>query len=84
MFITNGKGEDIPINLSWGDEQEYDSSDFTVVGSRKKKGSSRRVQVSISRPRTRSQKAVEPTANSDNNVRPPSKSTRGRGRGKSK
>ena len=37
MFITNGKGEDIPINLRWGDEHDYDISDFTVIGSRKKR-----------------------------------------------
>ena len=79
MLITNGKGEDIPINLNWGDEQNYDVSDFTAVGSRKKKKSARKIQTSISRPGTRSQKAVEPTATSDNGAIPPSITTRGRG-----
>ena len=79
MLITNGKGEDIPINLNWGDEQNYDVSDFTAVGSRKKKKSARKIQTSISRPGTRSQKAVEATATSDNGAIPPSITTRGRG-----
>ena len=78
MFITNGKGDDIPINLSWGDEQDCDVSDFTVVGSRRKKCNTRKVQTPISRPRTRSQKAVEPTAKPGNAAKSPSRVTRGR------
>lgn len=77
MFITNGKGDDIPVNLSWGDDQEYDIPDFTMVGSRKKKRSARKVQTTTSRPRTRSQKTVEPTVDLGNAAKPPRRVTKG-------
>ena len=81
MFITTGKGEDTPINLKWGDDYNSDTSDFTVVGPRKKK-SARKIKTSVSRPRTRSQKTVEPTVDPGNAAKSPGRVTRGTGRKK--
>lgn len=53
-MLTNGKGDQTPLDMRWSEENDIDEEKFTVVRSRKKK--ERKVNVVISRPVTRSQK----------------------------
>lgn len=54
MFVTNAKGDQIPLDMTWSEERDVDEDNFTVVRSRKKK--ERKPSVVIPRPITRSQK----------------------------
>ncbi|XP_073357921.1 uncharacterized protein [Aegilops tauschii subsp. strangulata] len=55
MYITNGKGDKTPLSSDWADGEEDLEEDFVLVRSRKKR--SPKIQVTISRPSTRSQNA---------------------------
>jgi hypothetical protein len=54
MILTNAKGDQTPLSMNWGDENEIDDEKITVVRSRKKK--ERKANVIMARPITRSQK----------------------------
>ena len=47
MLLTNENGETIPVDMRWGDDLEGDTSDFTVVGPRKKRSSKKNTHAFI-------------------------------------
>lgn len=55
MLLTNAKGNQTPLNMNWGDENNLEQENFTVVKSRKKK--EKKINVVISKPVTKSQKS---------------------------
>uniref|UniRef100_A0A8I7BEX7 Uncharacterized protein n=1 Tax=Hordeum vulgare subsp. vulgare TaxID=112509 RepID=A0A8I7BEX7_HORVV len=54
LFITNAAGEASPLDTEWVGDEGLDADDFTVVRSRKKER--KKVNITISKPVTRSQK----------------------------
>uniref|UniRef100_A0A8I6WF44 Uncharacterized protein n=1 Tax=Hordeum vulgare subsp. vulgare TaxID=112509 RepID=A0A8I6WF44_HORVV len=54
LFITNATGEASPLDTEWVGDEGLDVDDFTLVRSRKKER--KKVNVTISKPVTRSQK----------------------------
>ena len=75
MILTNAKGDQIPLSLRWGDQNDIDEENFIVVKSKKKRD--RKVNVVISKPVTRSQKNhVSLLDKKGNPTLPPSRITR--------
>uniref|UniRef100_A0A8I6YVP9 Uncharacterized protein n=1 Tax=Hordeum vulgare subsp. vulgare TaxID=112509 RepID=A0A8I6YVP9_HORVV len=54
LLITNAAGEASLLDTEWGGDEDLDVDDFTVVRSRKKER--KKVNITISKPVTRSQK----------------------------
>uniref|UniRef100_A0A8I6Z4J3 Uncharacterized protein n=1 Tax=Hordeum vulgare subsp. vulgare TaxID=112509 RepID=A0A8I6Z4J3_HORVV len=54
FLLTNAAGETSLLDTEWGGDEDLDTDDFTVVRSRKKER--KKVNVTISKPVTRSQK----------------------------
>ncbi|KAE8808652.1 hypothetical protein D1007_14723 [Hordeum vulgare] len=54
LLLTNAAGETSLVDTEWGGDEDLDIDDFTVVRSRKKER--KKVNVTISKPVTRSQK----------------------------
>ena len=76
-MLTNGKGDQIPLDMRWEEENVSEEEPFTVVRSSKKRD--RKPNVVISRPVTRSQKDKASLERNKGNGKPtllPSRNTR--------